>query len=323
MSDSRLGVPSFIAHLDVREPLLPGFTRNALAALRPFTPAFVVPRSLFLGTPFERYDQSHLLDEITEVSDLCNLATEVARYKSLEMVVVTNVSPEHPRIERWQKEGFIILPSFPDTLIDLNVDSFDAHLARIPAGDRSGVRRNIRKFNDAGFDLKAIEDSEALAEDLYQSYLPLFKRATVRWQIHTKEYFASLSKLSKDVKLTGAYSAEGDLAGFVVNFVDGIHFQAGRVGIHPQWHRQKGVYFRLIYHLIEEALQESRPPGALLSLEPTGYRMKRHLGARAKPMVNLVKGVSASWRLLLSGFAGFGHKLLSHLEDRELLEQSY
>ena len=60
-----------------------------------------------------------------------------------------------------------------------------------------------------------------------------------------------------------------------------------------------------------------------LSLEPTGYRMKRHLGARSVPMVNLVMGVNATWRGLLGGFAGVGRRLLRHLEDRVALEQEY
>lgn len=318
--DVRLRVASFIAPLDVREPMLAGVLRGCLGLARPVFPAHVTPLSLFLGTPFERYDQSHLLDETDDIPALRVDALEVAKEERLELVVVTNVRPDHPALGAWQQAGFVALPSFPDTVVDLETPRFDEHMMTLPQGDRSGMRRNIRRFDGAGHILERLHDSKPERDALFAAYVPFFERASVRWHPHTPEYFEGLAALDDRVSLTVARERSGDVIGFVVNFEDGDAYQAGRIGVRPDYHRRDAVYFRLLYHVLEEALEAG---ASTLSLEPTGYRMKRHLGARREPMVNLVLGVSPTWRLLLSQFSGLGRWLLSHLDDDSRLERSY
>ena len=323
ITDDRLAVPSFVAPLDVREPLLPGPLKEAVTAFTEVTPALVLPRALFLGTPFERYDQTHVLQEVQDPLRLAQAARAAAQAAGLQVVVLTNVAPAHPRLPSWIEAGFVSLPSFPDTVVDLDVGGFEQHLLRIPQGDRSGMRRNIRRFERAGHRLVALDDTAPVGPALFRAYRPFFERATVRWQPHSEAYFARLSELGPRARVTAAIARDGDIAGFVVNFRDGAHFQAGRIGVSPRFDRRDAVYFRLLYHALEESFALAETPRARLSLEPTGYRMKRHLGARSVPMINLVMGVSAAWRGLLGGFAGVGRRLLRHLEDRAMLERAY
>lgn len=323
LRDDRLEVPTFVAPLDVREPLLPGATKDILTAFTEVTPSYVVPRSLFLGTPFERYDQTHLLDEVEAPVRLAQRAFQIAKEGRLQVVVLTNVSPEHPALPRWLDAGFVRLPSFPDTLVDLDVESFDAHLMRLPQGDRSGIRRNIRHFDRAGHVLEEVEVSAGLGPDLFRAYRPFFERATVRWQPHTEAYFDRLTDLGTRVRLTIARAPDRRVIGFIVSFDDGVNFQAGRIGVVPEFHKRDAVYFRLLYHAMQDSFQRASTRRAVLSLEPTGYRMKRHLGARARPLVNLVLGVSLRWRALLRGLAPIGRHLLAHLDDRATLERAY
>ena len=106
-----------------------------------------MPRTLFLGTPFERYEQTHLLEQVGDLRDLINQAQKTARAEEIDLVCITNISPSHPTYRTWLNAGFVPLPSFPDMTVDLEgINSFDEHLARIPPGDRGSVRRNTRKF---------------------------------------------------------------------------------------------------------------------------------------------------------------------------------
>jgi hypothetical protein len=318
-----LAVPSFVARLDTREPLLPGVWKSAVSAAASVDRAHVTPRSLFLGTPFERYDQTYMLDAALDAPALARDAHRLAAGERLHTVVMTNVAPSHPQVTALGRAGFVALPSFPDTVIDL-ADSWDGHLARLPQGDRSGIRRNIRRFERAGHTLERLADSQKDAAALWEAYKPMFDRARVRWQPHTPAYFEGLAALDTQVRLTVAKNDEGDVIGFVVNFVDprpdGLAMQAGRVGVRSDYHRRDAVYFRLLYHLVEESIDLG---AKLVSMEPTGYRMKRHLGARAVKLVNLVKGVSPSWRMALSVGAAVGRGLLGHLDDLQRLEREY
>lgn len=320
IDEAPLDAPSFIASLDVREPLLPGISKDLLEQIRRVAPNFVVPQTLFIGTPFERYNQTHLLDEIKNVSQFTLDAKRCAKSLGLPLVVLTNVSPFHRCLQEWLDEGFCPLPSFPDTVVQIKDTDFDSHLMRLPQANRSGIRRNMRKFSDAGYHLERLDSSSEHASELFEAYVPFFERARVRWQKHTLAYFAEVADLSEDVFLTAAKTKNNEIAGFVLNFRDQNGFQAGRIGVRPGFYKTYGIYFRLIYHLFEETLEQK---GRHLSLEPTGYRMKRHLGADAVPMVNLVFGVDRRWQFLLKSGAGVGRKLLSHLEDLSKLEKEY
>lgn len=330
----RWPLPCFVSPLDVREPLLPGLLRAALHVGQRVAPAQLTPRSLFLGTPFERYDQTRLLDCVDDVAALVADAKSLARSQRLDLVVFTCLRPDHPRLPAYLDAGFVALPSFPDTLIPLaprcppegwqaragGDHAFEAYLATLPAADRSGIRRNVRRFERAGHRIERVHDSRALADDLMTAYRHMWERARVKWFAHTEAYFAGLAGLDPRVRLHVARAPGGDVIGFIVNFGDGDSDHAGRIGVRPDYHRRDGVYFRLLYHVLDESLRGGR---RRLVLEPTGYRMKRHLGARRRRMINLVLGVSPTWRLLLSSLAGVGRRALSHLDNRRLLEEHY
>ncbi len=326
LSDERLPVPSYVAPLDVREPMLPGFFKQALALGVKIAPSQVKPQTLFLGTPFERYDQSGLLDDVGEPGVLAERARTEAEEQGLELVVATCVSPNHPSLPRWLEAGFHALPSFPDTVVTLAGAGLDDHLATLPSEDRSGIRRNKKRFERAGHRLERLSSSSEVADTLYQSYLPFFERASVKWLPHTPAYFAGVAALDERVRLTVARDPDDAIIGFLLSFEDEPDeagrrvLHAGRIGVLPSFYKQDAVYFRLLYHVLEEGFATGCTH---VSLEPTAYRTKRHLGARRRRMVNLVLGVSPRWRLLLSTCHGIGRRLLRHLDQRSTLERVY
>ena len=68
---------------------------------------------------------------------------------------MTNISPTHARITELIQNGFVLLPSFPDMVLDLRqLDNFESYLATLKAEDRSSVRRNKRVFRERGYTLK-------------------------------------------------------------------------------------------------------------------------------------------------------------------------
>ena len=322
LEDERLeGVPSFVAPLDVREPMPPGPWRRLLSGVHVLSPAWVRPSALFVGTPFERYEQTHVLDDVDCVDGFSDVVQRAARRLGLEVVVITNLSPTAIGLDAWRRRGWVVFPSFPDAVVDLKAADFQAHLRTLPQGDRSGVRRNIRRFERAGHGLERVMDARGLGSELFECYRPLYRRAAVRWHPHTRAYFSGLPGLGESVHLTVARSRAGALIGFIVAFEDREGVQAGRIGVHPNYHRRDAVYFRLLYHVLEGALASKPEGNRVLSLEPTGYRMKRHLGARTVPLVNLIMGVSETWSILLHGMQGLGQFMLRHLNDPGALER--
>jgi hypothetical protein len=321
LSRERLDLPSFVAPVAVVEALAPKSLTRRLAEVALWVRReLAAPPALFLGTPFERYDQTHFLSG-HDPTRVRAQAMEAAKDMGLELCVLPNVSPDSPHLEAWREAGFVDLTSFPDTRVDLSPEDFEAHLAGLPQGDRSGIRRNGRKFRRAGHRIERIRDSAPHAEELYEAYRTFFDRAKVHWVPYNLDYFRELTSQGEAVRLFGAFAPDGELIGFVVNFEDGRMVHTGRLGVSPDYHHKDRVYFALLYHAIEDAL--GLPGAEELSLEPTSYRTKRHLGAYKVPMVNLVLGTGPTWRALLSTLTPLGRWLLGHLEDERRLERAF
>jgi len=321
LSRDRMLLPSFVAPVAVAEALEPrSFTRKLAETALRVRRNLAAPPALFLGTPFEPYDQTGFLGGV-DPAEVRRQALDAAKEKGLELCVLPNVSPESPLLEGWREAGFVSLASFPDTRIDLSPEDFEAHLATLPQGDRSGIRRNGRKFRRAGHRIERIWDSAPHAETLYEAYRTFFDRAKVHWVPYSLDYFRELTSQGPRVRLFGAFNPEDALIGFVLNFEDGRMVHTGRLGVAPAYHHEDRVYFALLYHAIEDAL--GLQGAEELSLEPTSYRTKRHLGATKVPMVNLVLGTGPTWRCLLSTLTPLGRWMLSHLEDERRLDRAF
>lgn len=324
--DERLAVPSFIGPLDVREPLLPGPLRAALLQFPALLEAPLRPTTLFLGTPFEPYDQTHLFENVHDVSALASSARAAALERGLDLVVVTCVSPDAPFLGAWRREGFVTLQSFPDAVVTLRGRSFDEHLMTLAGEDRGGIRRNLRRFSSAGLRLERGASNLLDGRSLFAAYEPMLERATVKWFPHSRAYFEGIAALGDEVCLTVARDERARALGFILCFNEPMRrdgrrlLHAGRIGVLPEVYRRHGVYFRLLYSVLEEGF---RVGATHVSLEPTAYRTKRHLGARRKRTVNLVLGVSPLWRMLLGTCGGLGRRLLRHLDHRRTLERVY
>ncbi len=310
-------MPSFLGPLRFVEPLPPGALRRLLGWLEPAVPSLLSPPALFVGTPFEPYEQTSLLaGETPEI-----LTDRVRRAgEGLAVAVLTNVHAGAVDGPRWRRLGWRLFPSFPDMVVDLSPPDLDAHLRRLPAGDRSGIRRNLRRFERAGHRLERAADARFVADALYRCYLPMRERAVVEWFAHTPEYFARLTELGPQVRLTLARDRRDRVIGFVVGFDDTSGVQAGRIGVHPDYHRKDAVYFRLLYDVLDDALRRFGP-GKVLSLEPTSFRMKRHLGARRVPLVNALLGLHDRWSIVVEQLGDAGARLLSPLEDPARLDR--
>ncbi|MEM1022277.1 MAG: GNAT family N-acetyltransferase [Myxococcota bacterium] len=321
LSRERLPMPSFVAPVAVMEALEPkSWTRRLAENILQLRRSLAAPPALFLGTPFERYDQSAYLGGV-DPQEIRHLALSAARALGLELCVLPNVAPDDPLLDAWLDAGFVALASFPDTRIDLAPSDFEAHLATLPQGDRSGIRRNERRFGSAGHHITRISDAAPHAETLYHAYRTFFDRAKVHWVPYSLDYFKEITTQGEAVRLFGAFSREEELIGFVLNFEDGAMVHTGRIGVAPAYHHRDRVYFALLYAAVRDAL--SLPRARALSLEPTSYRTKRHLGAVKLPMVNLVLGTGPTWRALLATLTPLGRWMLRHLEDERRLDRAF
>lgn len=312
---------TFVANLDIAEPLLPGLLRQSVELAQRFIPQHLKPRALFIGTPFEPYRQDDVLTGLCSLQDLRPRLTELQQEHETQCIVMTNISPTHQRIRDLLDANFTLLPSFPDMVINLRpFDTFNHYLTSLKSADRSSVRRNRRVFLERGYTIQRLKDASECSQELFEAYLPFFERAKVKWFPHSQTFFESVTRLGSTTRLFIAYDSNGSIAGFSMGFFNGGTYHAGRLGVRPDLHHRDRVYFSLLYQFIEDAIDLGAEN---VSLEPTAYRLKRHLGAHPKPVVNAISGQSLFWKGALALGRPLGHYLLRHLNRLKLLEAHY
>ena len=312
-------VPSYVAPLQFYEPLKAGWMRTGLRALTRFFPRLGAPKTLFLGSPFEPYEQTSGLKKATQPC-VRHLKKRMAEHQC-GLAVLTNVCPESSNLSQWKAAGFKVLPSFPDVVLDLPGISFADFLKAKKSKVRNSILRNMRRFDRGGFTIRSINGAE-LKQHAYhfqRAYHHMFARAQVKWLRHTASYFENLRELGDHLFVEGAFDPKGRMVGFVMAFDDGDRLHGGRIGVIPSQHKKNSVYFRLIYALLERGYLAQK---SQVVLEPTSYAFKGALGAQARPMVNLVAGATPFWRTVMFLGLKFGKISLRHLESPSWLKRN-
>jgi len=325
VSTTGIALPTFVGVLDTRAPLAPGPWRSLRDVAHLVSPRTIAPRALFVGLPFEPYEQTHLVERAPKDPAWTRALADAAAREGCAVVVWPNVRRGHAAHRALLEAGFIDLPSFPDCVLDLDdVASFDDVIARRSRARRKAIRRHARRFTRAGHTIARVIDARGLSRALFACYAPLYERANVRWFPHHEGYLGGVASLGDDVTLSVARDPSGEVSGFVLGFVDEVYgartFHAARIGVHPRFHHKDDVYFRLVYRAVEDAFAARC---ARVSLEPTAYRVKLSLGARLVPLVNMLLPVSSSWRLLARGAHTLGARALAHLTDANALALRY
>ena len=121
------GVPYYVAPLKFHEPLRSGWLKTALRALAIYWPRLGAPKALFVGSPFEPYEQTTLGAKTAVLKPLT--LQKLARRHGCGLVVLTNQSPQAEATAAHLKQGFRALPSFPDVELFLPGASFADYLA--------------------------------------------------------------------------------------------------------------------------------------------------------------------------------------------------
>lgn len=315
LSGTRFKLPSYFFNTSLHEFLLPNFTAKLVITAESWFPKILKPKGLFLGLPFEPYDQTRFLsDNLPHISDVDN-------QKAIDFVMLPNVDKSFMNFNsEWQPKGYIPILSFPDMIIPLHYHSFSDYLWHLNGKTRETINRNIRRFNAAGLYLEPLTSSEVNFKILHEFYLSFYNKAKIKWICHSPEYFRILQNINLNIHLTVAKNNQNKIVGFIINIGENNIWHSSRIGIHPHYLRKNEIYSRLLYHCIEEAITNK---ATNLSLGPTAYKIKRRLGAQYKFLYNLILGVSPAWKILVQKAPFLLTKSLNHLHTPVILEKYF
>ncbi len=276
------------------------------------------PRSLVLGLPFEPYQQTLMLDAITDLG----LVRKMAREVGADLVMLTNQDPNLSGFKKMLDMGFFSVPSFPDMVLHSSANTFDDYLAGLKRRHRHRIREQVRKFSAAGHVIRRVSTiTSSCARAIHEAYCEMYRHARVPWFRYEKGYFAGFLDQIDGGIVKLAQRANGEIIGMVMGIEDQSRLHVTRVGVRGDFHRRDGVLFRLLYAAIEYAIEANC---SSVSLGPTAYRIKRRMGATLHRTANLILPTSTVWKILLNSVGDFLPSImLRHLSNEKILESRY
>ncbi len=310
------GLAYFSSEIPCHEVVPPGILRTLLEKASPFF-TFLRPHALAFGLPFEPYEQSPLLGHLPSLDKMKALATS----RSSSLIFIGNVDPASEHIPKLCKNGFYLIPSFPDMVLAINFSSFEDYLSQLSRRYRYRIRHHIEIFITEGYSLSLNPPPTAvLADECYQAYTSFRERAKVPWIAYESLYFHRFAEL-KDASTIVAYAKNGQFSGMAQMIKEGPKLHIARLATARDFYRKGAIFFRLLYACIELGIKEGCEE---ISFAPTSYRAKKRLGAKPRPLVNLLYPMSPAWKslMLVLGEQGFSF-FLRHLSSIKTLEEMY
>ncbi len=199
--------------------------------------------------------------------------------------------------------GYRAVATDPDMVLELDPGwrGWEGYLAALAAKYRKQARDSVAALVEAGIRCEPCTDLQAIAPDLHRLYLQVQARAAVQPITVGPGYLPALARALGDDFRCSVLRRGDQVVGFITAIRDGGTAIGYHVGFEPELNEQTPIYFRLLYHAVELAMEFGC---RRLSLGRTALEPKARLGARAEPLAVWVRHRHQALNLLLRPLLG-------------------
>jgi hypothetical protein len=180
--------------------------------------------------------------------------------------------------------GYLNLPMDPEMVFYVRDEwqSFSDYLNSLSSKYRLKANNCIKKISEAEVRILSHRDIEASMDALYELYLQVQQRASVRLVRVSKEYFINLLKYMPDLFYMKGFFLGGKLIAFTSGFhIQGGHHEAHFIGIDYSFNKSHQLYQNILYSFISDAIVMK---SKYLYFGRTAIEMKTTVGAKAYPL---------------------------------------
>lgn len=257
-SDSLLAAcPGYFYELDmmaVHVPVVGGVVR----ALRRLLPGLLRAWTYELGSPTPLGEPFLVADERhrrSAIDRLVAAAVSEGERMGAQLFLVQNfASATGPAAEALGRLGFASVPVPPTAVVALPYRSFEDYLGAM----RSKYRHRAHEWFERSrhLTIERVWSFADLAEELARLWRLVYDRASeVKREVLTPSFFRMVSYLENTSVLL-ARRGDGSIASFGLLLSDGPFMSFMQCGFDARAGRTEGAYFRLLYEIVREAIEE-------------------------------------------------------------------
>jgi Acetyltransferase (GNAT) domain len=183
--------------------------------------------------------------------------------------------------------------------IDSSWRNYEDYLAALSAKYRGNIRTGVLKpIDDAGCRVEHVDDLAALKERLYQLYIAVYERASLRPFVLQPTYFAALRAAAGDRCRCSVIWRGEQAVGFLITIADGDTALAYHIGFDREAAAALPIYLRLLHAGIADAIALRCRQ---VSFGRTALEPKAALGAKPRPFGVLIRHRQPVLNALIKG----------------------
>ena len=278
-----------------------GPVKQAIQGIRKRQPDFLVMHSVECGTPvalgntFSFRDPENRLERLRQ---LVRAIEGVAGDLGVRILLFRDFyDRECPFFDVLLSEGYRPLDNLPCALMDLPWSSFEEYLNSMRSPYRHKVMDHRKKCMAAGIRFEVVKDFSALAPNLARLWRNSYDHAVeYKREILLPAFFENINTcLGSRSTVILALRKERPV-GFALLLHDETELEWLFCGLDYEHNRQDFIYFNLIYHIIEFAIQQGF---RRLNLGITTIIPKLDVGAEAVPLHMYMKHMNPALNRLV------------------------
>lgn len=190
--------------------------------------------------------------------------------------------------------GFLPVEGEELGYLELDFDSTDALLARLPQRHRQRLRRNLKGREAIRIrEIRGRDTPANLVARLYRLYENVYEASDERFDKYSMEYFRALFNDLHDEGRLWLYEVDDELIGFTFGLAVADTFLFKMTGLDYERSREHRVYFVAWFHMLERCIQDG-----LRWFVAGGFNadVKSYLGARFATTHHLVRFRNPLWQ---------------------------
>ena len=286
---------------------LPSLTQGPLHWILSGLKGLLRLKIIFLGAPtteefYFGIAKTENLDTLMENAIKFLLA--YVKQNRINGIAFYNLSQKNAALADYlKKRKFIELEGLPNTLAEINSNSWDGYLNSLSHNMRKDVKRKLRKSESlVKLNTFVREDIEDISSEIYKLYSNNFDDSGVHFEVLTEEFFKNIGKNMPGIAKYFITYDKDKIVAFNLCLVKGDLCIDKFIGFDSAVSHQYHLYFTSFRHNIEWCIKNGiryYQPGA------TDYHPKVRLGAKLIPLHVYAKAMNPVLNLFIRLFSKF------------------
>ncbi len=269
--------------------------------VRKMLPNFFKVSILGCGTPVATCANGITISERTYFREVITLLTQkmfqLCKQDKAHCILYKEYNQnESEDFDMLRSIGFIKLNSLPTSFVDIRWKSFDEYLKSLKKKYRLFVKNDLAKLNNNRVSIEVCKDFKNYADELYALYMNVYKKAEVKFEQLTPQFFKNVNKYLKSESRVILIKLDDKIVAFELIIEDKSILRPLYLGLDYRVNKSFSLYFNSIYQIIKHGIERNK---TTIELGQTSYYPKLKVGARVEPLYLYLKFKSPVVQYLL------------------------